>query len=253
MAKKIKFGLKLWSINTALIGKAVKLLDEKIFDYIELFVVPDTDIAPFLVDVPYVIHIPHHQFGVSIGEAIKKKHSLEKIRESFNWADKLDARYLILHAGTGSLKHASDFIKEISDGRLLIENMPGFGLNREPMIGFSPQQIEELIDGNDIGLCLDFGHAIKAASCLKKDYREYINSFLYLEPKIFHLSDGMAGNEIDEHLSLGDGDFDIEFLLGCTMKSSSGLMTLEIPRKNPDSFQEDLRNIHFLNNITYLG
>src|SRR3972149_612450 len=97
--KDFKFGLKLWSTNTNLIDQAIQLIDDKIFDYIELFVVPDTQISLFINDVPYIIHIAHHSFGVNIGEASKKEYNLQKIYESITWADKLNAKYLILHAG----------------------------------------------------------------------------------------------------------------------------------------------------------
>lgn len=249
MAKNMKFGLKLWSTNTALISKAVKLLDEKIFDYIELFVVPDTDIAPFLVDVPYIIHIPHHQFGVSIGETIKKKHTLEKIDECFIWADKLDARYLILHAGTGSMESAKDLLSEINDKRLLIENMPKVALDGELMIGYSPAQIEELIEDSNMGLCLDFGHAVKAAVSLGKDYKVYMNEFLNFKPKVLHISDGMISTEKDEHLSFGKGEFDLGYLLGCVMSNNSKFVTIEAIRLNQQSLQEDILNVEFLKNI----
>lgn len=38
----MKIGLKLWSINTDMINKAIKLYEQNYFDYIELYVVPDS-------------------------------------------------------------------------------------------------------------------------------------------------------------------------------------------------------------------
>ncbi|MDO9096836.1 MAG: TIM barrel protein [Candidatus Methanoperedens sp.] len=245
---KIKFGLKLWSTNTDLVNQAIQLIDDKIFDYIELFVVPATHISPFLVDVPYIIHIPHHKFGVNIGEASKKKYNLQMINESIAWADELDAKYLILHSGYGSMEHSTDLLHEITDNRLLIENMPKVGLNDEQMIGYSPEQIEELIRNSDRGLCLDMGHAAKAAVSLEKDYREYVKMFLRFEPKVFHMSDGMLSSEKDEHLSFGEGEFDFEYLLGCVSSCRSKLITIETLRVNQHSLQEHVQNVDFLKN-----
>lgn len=242
----MKFGLKLWSRNSDLIGEAIHLIDRKIFDYIELFVVPGTSIDPFKVDVPFIIHIPHQEFGVNIGDGSKKKYNLQKIRESISWADKLDAEYLILHAGDGSMQDAKDLLREITDTRMLIENMPKVGLNGEKMIGFSNDQINELIGNSDMGLCLDFGHAVKASLSLGLEYKEYIRGFLRLKPKVFHMTDGRLSKKMDEHLNIGEGDYDFGYFLDCVRKNKSRLMTVETPRSNSRSLQEDVRNVELL-------
>lgn len=243
----MKFGLKLWSINTDLINQAVHLIDEKVFDYIELFVVPDSDIKPFLIDVPYIIHIPHHRFGVNIGEDTIREYNLLKINESITWADRLNARYLILHAGHGSMLHATDLLRELSDSRLLIENMPKVGLDGEAMIGYSPAQIEELIGDSDMGLCLDFGHAVKAAVSLGVDYKEYVQEFMGLEPRMFHVSDGTLGEEKDEHFNIGEGEYDFGFMMGCIGGSGMEMVTMETTRVG-ESLDGDVRNLYILKN-----
>lgn len=245
----MKFGLKLWSINTDLIDQAVRLIDEKIFDYIELFVIPDTSISPFMVDVPYIIHIPHHKFGVNTGDAAKKEYNVQKVNESITWANELDAKYLILHAGTGKMEHARCLLKEISESRLLIENMPGIGPNGEKMIGYSPEQMKDLISGGNRGLCLDFGHAVKAAITLKLRYKDVIDDFLKLQPQLFHISDGELENEKDSHLDIGSGSFDMKYFKNCIKNNKSKLITLETPRNNPLSLDEDLKNINILKSI----
>lgn len=243
----MKFGLKLWSINTDLIVQAVHLINEKIFDYIELMVIPDSEIKPFLIDVPYIIHIPHEKFGVNIGDSAAKEYSLQKINESIDWADRLNAKHLILHAGHGSMQHATDLLRGLSDSRLLIENVPKVGLGGEAMIGYSPAQIEELIGDSDMGLCLDFGHAVKAAVSLGVNYKEYMEGFVELEPRVFHVSDGWLGEERDEHLGIGEGEYDFEFLMGCVGMSGSKMVTIECPREVQDSLAEDVENVNTLN------
>jgi deoxyribonuclease-4 len=244
----MKFGLKLWSTNTDLIHQAVHLIDEKVFDYIELMLIPDSEITPFLIDVPYIIHIPHHKFGVNIGEATLKEYNLRKINESITWADKLNAKYLILHAGHGSMQHAIDLLRKVSDSRLLIENMPKMGLSSEAMIGYSAEHIEELIGGREIGLCLDFGHAVKAAISLEVDYKEYILSFKKLKPRMFHLSNGMVKGEKDEHLGIGEGEYDLGFFIEFIGGGEDKFVTLETPRVEK-SLDEDVNNLYILKNI----
>ena len=239
----MKFGLKLWSINTNLIDQAVHLIDEKVFDYIELMVIPDSEIKPFLIDVPYIIHIPHEKFGVNIGDPAAKEYSLQMINESITWADQLNAKHLILHAGHGSMQHATDLLRGLSDSRLLIENMPKVGLGGEAMIGYSPAQIEELIGDSDKGLCLDFGHAVKAAVSLGVDYKEYVKGFMGLEPRVFHVSDGTLSGERDEHLNIGEGEYDFRYFKQSILNNPFELVTIETPRFNNKSLQEDLHNV----------
>ncbi len=244
----LKFGLKLWSINTDLIDQAIALIDEKIFYYIELFVIPETDVFPFLFDVPYIIHIPHHKFKVNIGDSSIKEYNLHKIDESIEWADKLNAKYLILHAGHGSMKDAKDILYEIDDKRILIENMPKVGLDNEDMIGYSPGQIEELLDIKNFGMCLDFGHAIKASITLGKDYKEYLKGYLKFSPDVFHISDGRLNNEKDEHMNIGEGEYDIHYLVKYVEKSNR-FVTLETPRFDQQSLLEDIKNVKLLKKL----
>ena len=163
--------------------------------------------------------------------------------ESITWTDKLNAKYLILHAGHGSMEDARDVLREIADDRLLIENVPKVGLNDEPMIGYSPAQIEELIGDGDRGLCLDLNHAAKAAVSLGVDYRECVQDFLVFDPKMFHISDGTLDNEKDEHLNIGEGDYDFKVLMNCVNKSEFKYVTLETPRTKLGSFEDDLKNL----------
>ena len=246
MRSALKFGLKLWSINTDLIDQAVHLIDEKAFDYIELMVIPDSAINPFLIDVPYIIHIPHEKFGINIGEDSRKEYNLQKINESIAWADRLNAKHLILHAGYGSMEHATDLLHELSDSRLLIENMPKVGLGGEAMIGYSPAQIKELIGDSDMGLCLDFGHAVKVAVSLGLNYKEYVKGFMRLEPRVFHVSDGVLSGERDGHLGIGKGEYDIGFLMGCVEGGGSGLITVETPRALQGELGEDVINLNII-------
>ena len=248
----MKFGLKLWSINTDLIDQAVHLIDENVFDYIELMVIPDSEIKPFLIDIPYIIHIPHEKFGVNIGEPAAKEYSLQKINESIDWADRLNAKHLILHAGHGSMQHATDLLCGLSDSRLLIENMPKVGLGGEAMIGYSPAQIEELIGDSDMGLCLDFGHAVKAALSLGVDYKEYVQGFMGLEPRMFHVSDGMLSGERDEHLGIGEGEYDFRFIWQSMNLNPNGsrYCTLETPLVDKTCLKEHILNKNnFINMI----
>jgi len=248
----IKFGLKLWSTNQDALPQVEELIEENVFQYIELTPIPNTRLDPFLeAKAHYVIHITTERYGVNIADEKKKKFNLKTIDNCIEWADMLDAEYLILHPGFGSMDKAMEFMGDINDKRILIENMPRVGVNNEKMIGYTPEQIKELM-GERFGLCLDFGHAIKAAVSLNEDYKKYIKKFLKINPKMFHISDGKLNSEKDEHLHIGEGEYDFEFLMDCVRKSESKYVTLETPRTNLNSLKEDLRNLEKLKSLTSL-
>jgi len=234
-----KFGIKIWSTNVGVTGKVKELIDKKIFDYMELMVVPNSDISPFeRVKVPYIIHIAHEDLGLNIGN--KNDINLKFVNESIKWADRLSAKYLIIHPGFGSMKTAKNFLANIDNKKILIENMPKIGTNNEKMVGFSVEQIKEL-RGNKFGFCLDFGHAIKAAVSLKKDYKEYIKELMSLDPQVIHISDGIFDGR-DEHLNIGEGEYDFNFLA----QFKAEYITLETPKKDFNSTDSDLKNINKL-------
>lgn len=236
----IKYGLKLWSTNTDLIEKAENLVDKNQFVYIELTFVPNTEIKPFLNrDVEYIIHLPTNRHGVNIGDVDKVKKNVKIIQEGLEWANKLDAKYAILHPGYGKIKEIKSFLERIGDRRIVIENMPFYGLDYEDMVGYSKNEIAELKD-EKFGFCFDLNHAIKAAISLNENYEEYIENLIELEPQMFHVADGKLDFERDEHLHIGEGEYNWDFLMGIIKNSYCEYVTLETPR---DELEDDLKNL----------
>ncbi len=243
----MKFGLKLWSTNQGTIKEAADLIKKDIFQYVELTPIPNTDMTPFLsYEIPYVIHITTERHGLNIADKKKEDFNLNIIDNCVQWADKLNARYMILHPGYGSFDDAMDFLDLIEDERILIENMPKVGLGDEKMVGYSYEQVERLMS-TKFGLCLDLNHAVKAAVSLKIDYKLFIKPFLRLNPSLFHISDGSLNYEKDEHLAIGAGEYDMDFLVKCVASNNSKHLTLETPRNNLASFEEDILNLKRIN------
>jgi endonuclease IV len=240
----MQFGLKLWSTNEDTMQQAENLIKKEFFHYIELTPIPGTEVTSFLsFNLPYIIHITTERYGFNIADRKKREFNLKTIENCIYWADQLDAKYLILHPGyNGPIKEVIDFLEDVSDKRILIENMPKIGITDELMIGFFPEQIRKL-KGSKFGFCLDLNHAIKAAVSLKLDYRTYIRNFLELNPDVFHVSDGNLSHGKDEHLAPGEGEYDFTFLMQCISSMPSKYITLETPRKNLMSLEEDIANL----------
>jgi endonuclease IV len=127
--------------------------------------------------------------------------------------------------------------------------MPRVGINNEDMSGYNPDQVKELIGESGKGFCLDLHHAAKAAVSIKRDYKELIRDFLSLKPKLFHISDGDCKYEKDHHQDIGTGSFDFTFFKECIEKTESRMITLETPRKNHLSFDDDRENIRRLRTL----
>lgn len=247
--KELSYGLKLWSINKDLIDQAKKLIEKKYFNYIELTYVPETDIKPFLDDdIDYMIHLPTNRHGVNIGDLNKKEENLELIRKGLEWADRLSAKYAILHPGYGSFENVKIFLSELEDERILIENMPRYGLNNEDMVGYSKEEILEL-KNDRFGFCFDLNHAIKAAITLNEDYKEYIKELLRLNSQMFHVADGRLDFEKDEHLDMGEGEYDWKFLINVIKESDCDYVTLETPR---ETLKDDLKNLRSLKVLIWI-
>ncbi|WP_162197357.1 TIM barrel protein [Methanosarcina sp. 1.H.T.1A.1] len=239
----MKFGLKLWSTNQDTLPQADQLIKDNVFQYIELTPIPCTEIDSFLsYDLPYTIHITTERHGLNIADRHKRDFNLELINNSLSWADQLNSEFLVLHPGFGEIEDTIEFLDLINDSRILIENMPSVGLNYEKMVGYSPEQIRELI-GSRFGFCLDLNHAVKAALGLGIDYKPFVMDFFSLNPSYFHISDGFLTNCLDEHLSIGNGEYDFDFLINCLYFGEDNHITLETPRINLMSFDEDLYNL----------
>jgi endonuclease IV len=243
----LRLGLKLWSSNVDLISGAQKLIETDVFDYVELTPVPGRDIKPFVdSSLPFVIHVTHERFGFNIADPAKKDFNTKVLDDCIDFADRLDAKYLVLHPGFGAISDSLDFLSSVDDERILVENMPHVGMNGEPMVGCLPEDVERLLDGR-FGLCLDFGHAIKAAHSVGLDYKVMLSDFMKLSPQLFHLHDGNSKKGEDEHLSLGEGDFDVAYLFDRLRKLAAPQVTLETPRNA--GLDEDIKNAKYVKDL----
>ena len=248
---KIKFGVKLWSTDSGLIEEAEKLIKDRIFDYVELMVIPGTQIFPFQkIGVPYIIHTTSDKYGLNIADDKKEIYNDNLVKKNIDWTSKLNAKYLIFHPGFGQIGAAKSFLNKMSDSRILVENMPKIGINGEAMVGCTPEEVKELM-GNKFGFCLDFNHAIKASGGLNENYKDYVASFLELKPKVAHISGGILKEEKDNHLNIGEGDYDFSFFVDCIKKSKVRYITLETPRVDSHSLREDVENIKKLKRILF--
>ena len=124
-----KCGLKLWSINTdSYYEEAKKLYQEGVFDYIELYVVPGSlDSLPKwkVLNIPFIIHAPHFAHVFNLAKKEKEKSNLEIYKEVKQFADELNAPFIIFHGGIdGDINETARQLANFNESRALIENKP---------------------------------------------------------------------------------------------------------------------------------
>ena len=248
----MKIGLKLWSINTDYyLKEAIRLYAKGVYDYIELYVVPNTEdtlAAWKKLAIPYVIHNAHFAHGFNLAKAEARDHNRAIYEQSRLFADELKAEYIIFHGGIdGQAEETATQLSSFNEPRALLENKPYIALpNRmggEYCRGATFDEIQEIITTANCGFCLDIGHAVCSANSQHKEPYGFVKELSGLYPKMFHLSDISDMNSpYDEHPHLGTGSLDIlrikkEIL---PINAIISVETNKDNKKNLDDFEKDV-------------
>ncbi len=247
-----KLGLKLWSLNTDdYYGEAVRLYQASVYDYIELYVVPGTSgTLPKWkqLRIPFIIHAPHFAHGFNLAKMEKKQRNREIYSEVKQFADELNAPYIIFHGGIdGDIWETATQLAALEEPRALLENKPFKALpNRMHgnfCRGYNAEEVGYVMRQANCGFCFDFGHAVCAANSQKKDIFAYFQTFLSLNPTIFHLTDiEDIQSEYDSHPHLGEGQLNLAKVIPLIGREK--LVTLETNKNSKtvlDDFTRDVQ------------
>lgn len=243
----INIGLKIGSKDTQYTKNILNFYNEGVFQYIELFAIPNTynDTISYWkqFNIPFGVHAPHSVAGLNLADKNNRKKNINKIEESIKFADMLCADYIVFHSGiNGTPDEVINQLKPFADDRFLIENKPMRGINGSVCVGCDYNELKFIIEGlgKSVGFCLDFGHAICAANTLKIDPFEFIMELKQLKPKVYHLTDGIFSSELDSHLHYGEGSYPLSDLI--SIVDDNSLLTNEAKReyvKNLDEVKKD--------------
>lgn len=250
-------GLKLHSTNIDnYYQEAKKLYDQKIFDYIELFTIPNSIETIKIwkqLNIPYIIHAPYFSYGFNLADKENYQQNLKIYHEVKEFADELNAKYIIFHGGVeGSYKETIRQLNSFNENRVLIENKPLVAyeyLGRDyKCIGYSPEEIKKIKNETGCGFVLDFGHAICSANSQKKDIYNYCHQFNQLKPDMYHLSDSKdTTSPYDDHSHLGKGQMDLKIINNLIFNNS--MVTIETPKDYPNNLEDFKEDINVLKNI----
>ena len=222
----LRVGLKLWSTNTGPLADAARrLFEERVYDYLELFVVPGSqETLPVWrslreAGVPFVIHNAHSAKGFNLAKRESEVRNREIYAESKSFADALGAERIIFHGGTdGDVGETVRQLKALDEPRALIENKPFLPLPNAAGVKFCRgaivQELERIIEGTGCGFCLDVGHAVCSANAQGLEPYAFVAELARrFRPAMFHLSDVTdMSSPYDAHPHLGTGELDIDRL-----------------------------------------
>ena len=252
-----KRGLKLWSINTDYyFDEAIKLYNDGVYDYIELYIVPDTiDTLPKwkTLKIPFIIHNPHFAQGFNLAKREKEQRNREIYEQTKQFADELNAKFIIFHGGIdGDIRETAIQLAFFNEPRALIENKPFVALpNRlggEFCRGYNIDEIKLVMDTASCGFCLDFGHAVCAANSLGINVYDYCKQFLSLNPTMFHLTDlNDITSPYDSHLHLGTGQLDFKVIFD--MIPNNSLVTFETIKDVKENLNDFVEDMEWLKNF----
>lgn len=253
----MKLGLKLWSTNTDYyLKEAEKLYNEGCYDYIELYVVPDTleTIEKWKkLDIPFTLHAPHFMSGFNLANPNKEEFNIKTFKEIELFYKELNAKHIVIHPGMdGNIDETIRQLKIIKPQNMLIENKPFKAvpnkIKGEFCTGATIDEITKVINEIGCGFCLDIGHAICAANSLKKEPYEYLKEFNKLNPVCYHFSDNFIDAEIDNHFHFGQGNYDFKKIFDIINGENIVIETKKDSKENLNDFVEDVK---WLKNLKY--
>lgn len=255
----IKIGMGLRTNEPQLISEANGLFKSGLVDFVEIFVIPEADSIHFQkLEMPLTIHAPHDSSGVNLCDPSKLELSKGLINKAVQIGERLNAKFVTCHSGhinknydyKNAMDGMIDSLTLLNHKSLCIENLT-FNAVIDGMICtcHKPEDVQEIVKKTKLGFCLDLNHAYKAAVSLGQEPKGFIGRFMELKPSYFHLTDGNMHQNQDEHLPLGQGDYDLKFMKECVNRSKSKMAVIETRRKSHTSLEENVRDIEFLRGL----
>ncbi|MBO4797999.1 MAG: sugar phosphate isomerase/epimerase [Candidatus Methanomethylophilaceae archaeon] len=164
-------------------------------------------------DLSYSVHAPIFNINLSATSELIRKASLEETLRTMRAASGLGIKTVTIHPGSFSIpvpeldeqalrlsRESLEIIdKEAAEYGIIaaVENMPLDHI--PPLIGVYAEQLEKLLEGTDLSVCFDIGHAHTAGQT---------DAMIALSDRIanVHIHDNLGDR--DSHMTVGDGNID---------------------------------------------
>ena len=188
------------------------------------------NIASF--NLKYSIHAPFNDINIASLNEKSRMNSIDQIKESIDFANKINAEAVVVHPGTTSFLTNKFFLNELyevanesiaeigeygDDSGVLvtIENMPDFST----MIYQNISDLNELLTSLGMYMTLDIGHANHVG------YSP--DEMIFDSIKHVHVHDNFGDD--DSHLTLSEGSIDLKYIINTLEeKNYDGIYILEV-------------------------
>ncbi len=181
-------------------------------------------------NMSYSIHTPISDINIaSLNERIREDSVIE-IMSNMEHAVGMNINMLTIHPGMYSMsvpymeeksiekaKKSLGAIDRIADQygvTIALENMPSFPF----MLGQTADEMQELLDGTNLSMCFDIGHANTT-----NQIQQIISKF---RDRIVNVHIHDNNGEMDEHLTLGEGNIDFKSVIS-DLKGYAGNYIIE--------------------------
>ncbi len=255
--KNFRYGLKLHCTNYESFPKAVELLDSKVFDYLELYIIPnkfDEEKLTVFKEFEIIFHAPNYNHKFNLIDHNKTFfESLETVERAIQV---LKSTHTIVHPGV-KIEDDKEYLDEVLESLNIVksygitpilENVPEMGLDgKSHLIAANFETFAEIINKSKTKLCVDFGHTIAAANYFEKEPLDYIKQFLSLNPYMTHITDGKLDSVIDQHHSIGSGEYPLEEIM--KLLPVNQLISIETPKHDFVNLSSDIKDLKRLKEI----
>ncbi len=239
----MKIGVKTYNSE-----KFLKHFENKA-DFFEIMAIQKNDYS-FLkkFSLSMVIHAEHQGFGTNIADISKKKSNLKSINFAIKLADTVNSRKIIVHPGAikkenpnYSEENAVNFLHEINDDRILIENLPKKYKQPDIILCSTSKEVKTFIKKTKSGFCFDINHAIGYVNSFKGDYG-ILKEYIKLNPKHYHLG-GQIINSEEEHLCFRNSNLDLKKIFKYIPKNAEITLETETDIKKVEDDVKIIREI----------
>jgi len=202
-------------------------------DFFEIMAAQKNDYS-FLrkFSLPIVIHAEHSGFGINYADISKKEENIKSISFAMKLADKVNAGKIIVHPGlierknkNYSEKNAIDFIKELNDRRILIENLHGSeNLKNTYSLCRKSGEVKKFMKKTNTKFCFDINHALACIKNFNENYN-FMKKYVKLNPAHYHLG-GQSIKDKQTHLCFEKSDLNLREVFRYLPKDAE--ITLEV-------------------------
>jgi sugar phosphate isomerase/epimerase len=168
-------------------------------------------------EIDFSVHAPLSDVNIGSLNPRARELSVLEVCETIRVAGRMNIDLCTIHPGffgpmgmldkpavINKTRESLAVIEEVAQDsgvRVALENMPNMGMI---MMGRSPGELLTLLEGLELGICLDIGHAHTAGT---------IDDFLRLKDRVInvHMHDNLGDR--DAHLPIGEGKIDFKKVL----------------------------------------